>query len=45
MELGLRNYAVVVFIENSCIEFSNNKINGLQQYYTAHDHRILHKVV
>jgi hypothetical protein len=44
MYLGLKNYAVIMTIEKSCIKF-NKKINSLQRYDSARNYIILHRVV
>jgi hypothetical protein len=30
MKLGVQNYALLIAAENSCIDFSSNRINSLQ---------------
>jgi hypothetical protein len=45
MNPGLRNYAAIMLIENSCIKFNNNETSSLQRYEIARNYRNLHKVV
>jgi hypothetical protein len=40
---GVQNYAVIMPIENSCIERNNKKLTSLQRYEIAQNYRILHK--
>jgi hypothetical protein len=45
MKLRLRNYVVIIPIDNSYIKFNNIKITSLQKYVIAQNNTIIHKVV